>query len=78
MVVVEAPQDVDMERDASCLGERVEYVRNHLTREVANLFPLELKVAAKVRSGGDVEDCSCEGLDNARSRSACRAFLPSR
>ena len=41
MVVVLAAQDVYVQRTPRCHGERVEYVRKHLCREVANLFALD-------------------------------------
>lgn len=50
MVVVLAPQDVHMEGHASCDCERIEYVRDHLRREVADLFALQLQVRHAVRA----------------------------
>lgn len=62
VVVVLSPKHVDVEGDARGLRERLEHVRDHLGREVANLFPLQLQVAAEVGSRGDVEDGAREGL----------------
>lgn len=62
MVVVLSPEHVDVKGDARGLRERLEHVRDHLGREVADLFPLQLQVAAKVGSRGDVEDSAREGL----------------
>lgn len=62
VVVVLAAEDIDVKRDASRLCERLEDVRDHLGREVANLFPLELQVAAEVGSGRDVEDGARKSL----------------
>lgn len=62
VVVVLSPKHVHVEGDARGLRERLEHVRDHLGREVANLFPLQLQVAAEVGSRGDVEDGAREGL----------------
>lgn len=61
-MVVLAAEDVDVERDAGALRKRLEDVRDHLAREVADLFALELQVAAEVRARRDVEDGAREGL----------------
>ena len=56
MVVVLPSEHVDMECDPSGDGERVEYVREHLSREVADLLPLQLQVRHAVRTRADVND----------------------
>lgn len=67
MVVVLATNDIDVKGDSGSLSERLEDVRDHLGGEISNLFPFELKVAAEVGSGGDVEDGAREGLRRERS-----------
>ena len=62
VVVVLSPEDIDVERDAGALGERLEHVRDHLGRQVADLLALELQVAAEVGARRDVEDGAREGL----------------
>lgn len=62
MVVVDAANDVDVQRDARGLRERLEHVRDHFAAEVADLLAHELEVAAEVRPRGDVEHGAREGL----------------
>ena len=62
MVVVLAPDDINVECDAGCLGEALEHVGNHLCRKVSDLFSHELKVATEIRSRRNVEDRSRESL----------------
>jgi len=62
VVVVLAADDIDVKGHAGSLSEGLEDVRNHLGRQVSNLFPLQLEVATEVGSGGDVEDGAGEGL----------------
>ena len=73
VVVVLSPKDVDVKRDTGALGERLEHVRDHLGRQVADLLALELQVAAEVGARRDVEDGAREGLRARRQRagSAC-------
>lgn len=44
MVIVLAAQAIDMQRDASALRETLQAVRDHLGRQVADLFALETEV----------------------------------
>jgi hypothetical protein len=43
-MIVLAPKDINMQGDAGCHGERMEDVRYHLCREVAEFFALESEV----------------------------------
>lgn len=70
VVVVLSPEHVDVKGDARGLRERLEHVRDHLGREVANLFPLQLQVAAEVRPRGNVKDGAREGLHRSVSSRA--------
>lgn len=49
VVVVLAPQTVHVQRDSAGLCEAFDEVRDHLTGEVANLFPLQAKLDHRVR-----------------------------
>lgn len=68
MVVVLAAEHVDVKRDARALRKRLEDVRNHLGREIADLLALELQVAAEVRARRDVEDGARKGLRGTNGR----------
>ena len=48
MVVVHPADAVDVERDPRGHGERVEDVRDHLAREVTDLFPLLREVSLSI------------------------------
>lgn len=62
MVVILAAKYVDVKGHSGSLGERLEDVRDHLGREISNLLPLELQVAAEIWAGGDVEHSARESL----------------
>ena len=65
VVVVLTPQDVDMEGHARSNGERVEYVGDHLRREVADLFALQVQVRHAIRPRADIDDRPRQGLNDA-------------
>ena len=54
VVIVLSTKDVDMKSDASSYRERVENVREHLRREITDLFSLEAKVGDAIWSRADV------------------------
>ena len=68
MVVVLPAQDVDVQRHASCDGERVEDVREHLRGEVADLLALEAELDDAVRPVRQVDDGARERLVEGRVR----------
>ena len=45
VVVVLAAQDVHMQCAPGCYGEGIKYVREHLRREITNLFALDTQVS---------------------------------
>ena len=80
MVVVHAADAVDVQRDPRGHGERVEDVRDHLAREVADLFPLlrevrpVKRVARRTKSSSATqygrEEMSTTARDSASSSGA--------
>jgi hypothetical protein len=50
VVVVLATQDVYMQRAPRCHGKRIKYVREHLRREIADLFALDTQVSHAIRT----------------------------
>jgi hypothetical protein len=56
MVVVVAPEAVDMHRDPRGLREALETVRQHLGAQVANLLALEPEVSHAERPVRQVDD----------------------
>lgn len=42
VMIVVAPNDIDVQRDTSTLRERLEDMRNHLCRQISNLLSFEL------------------------------------
>jgi hypothetical protein len=69
MIVLTA-QDVYVQCAPRRHGERVEYVRNHLCREVANLFAFEAQFGHAVRARANVDDRARKSLSYVR-RDAC-------
>lgn len=65
VVVVLTPQDVDVKGHARRDRERVKYVGDHLRREIADLFALQLEIRHAVRPRADVDDCPRQRLDGA-------------
>ena len=57
-MVILTPENIDMQSDSCCEGERLEDVREHLGGEVSNLLALHLEVCNTVRTTGDVYDGS--------------------
>lgn len=66
VVVVEAAQTVDVQRDACALRKALQAVRDHLAAEVANLFALEAELDDAVGPIGDVDDGARQGLVEGR------------
>ena len=62
MVIVRAPQNVDVQRAAGRHGEGVEDVREHLRAEVADLFALDAEIGKAVWARADVDDCPRQSL----------------
>ncbi len=58
MMVVLPAEHVDMQRHARRDGERVEDVREHLRREVPDLFAFDAEVGDAEGAGADVYHCS--------------------
>lgn len=58
VMVIFASEDIDMECHTRRHRERVEDVRDHLCREIANFFSLELQVSNAVRASGYVNHSS--------------------
>lgn len=54
VVIVLATNDVYMQSNSCALSEGLEHVRDHLCRQVSDLFSLELQVTTEVRSTRDV------------------------
>ena len=54
VVIVLSTKDVDMKSDASSYRKRIEDVREHLRREITDLFSLETKVGDAIWSRADV------------------------
>jgi hypothetical protein len=66
VVVVLAPKYVDVYRTAGCDRKRVEDVREHLRREVADLLALHAQVRHAERPRADVYDGTRERLSGGR------------
>ncbi len=62
MVVVVAPEAVDVQRDPRGLGEALEAVRQHLRAQVADLLALEAEVRHAEGPVRKVDDGPREGL----------------
>lgn len=62
MVVVLAPEAVDVQSDASALCEALQAVRNHLAAKVANFLALESQLNDTVGTVGQIDDGAAEGL----------------
>ena len=54
VVIILPTKDVDMKSDASSYRKRIEDVREHLRREITDLFSLETKVGDAIWSRADV------------------------
>jgi hypothetical protein len=50
VVVVLATQDVYMQRAPRCHGKRIKYVREHLRREITDLFAVDAQVSHAIRT----------------------------
>lgn len=50
VVVVLATQDVYMQRAPRCHGKRIKNVREHLRREITDLFALDTQVSHAIRT----------------------------
>ena len=62
VVVVEAAQAVDVQRDARALGKALHAVGDHLAAQVANLFALEAQLDDGVGTVRDVDNGARQGL----------------
>jgi hypothetical protein len=62
MVVVLAPEHVDVYCAARCDRERVEDVGEHLGAQVADLLAFEPEVGHTERARANVDDCTGERL----------------
>ena len=58
VMVILASQYIHMQRYTRSHGKRVENVRQHFRRQVADLFAFELEVSDAIGAAGDVDDCS--------------------
>lgn len=61
-MVILTPENVNMQSDAGCKGERLEYMREHFRREVSDLLALHIEVRDAEWAPRDVNDCSRECL----------------
>ena len=66
MVVVLAPEAVDVQRDARGLRKALEAVRQHLGAEVADLLALEAEIGHAEGPVREVDDGPREGLVQGR------------
>lgn len=62
VVVVVAPQAVDVQGDAGGLGKALQAVGDHLAAELAEVLALEAQVDDGVRAVGEIDDGAGEGL----------------
>lgn len=62
MMVIIPPQAIHVQRHPRGHGKAVKHVRDHLTAQVTNLFPLESKLSHAVGPRGDVDDGAREGF----------------
>lgn len=58
VVIILPTEDINVEGNASRYRERVEDMRDHLRREIANFLSLETKVGEAVRPRAYVDDCA--------------------
>jgi len=63
MMVILAPQYIDVQCDARRDSKRGKDVREHLGGEIADFFPLKAKVGSTVWTRTDVDDRTRESLD---------------
>lgn len=62
MVVVLAPEAVDVQGDTGALRETLQAVRDHLAAEVANLLALETQLDDAVGTVRQIDDGAAESL----------------
>lgn len=62
VVVVVAPQAVDVQGDTGGLGKALQAVGDHLAAELAEVLALEAQVDDGVRAVGEIDDGAGEGL----------------
>jgi hypothetical protein len=66
VVVVLAAQDVYMQRAARRHGEGMEYVREHLCREITDLFASDAQVGHAIWARADIDDRARKSLLSVR------------
>jgi len=62
MMVVFAPEDIDVKSYAGCHCKRMEDMRDHLRREVSNLLAFQSELSDTKRTRANVDHCSGERL----------------
>jgi hypothetical protein len=68
VVVVLAAQDIYMQRAPGCHCEGIEYVREHLRREITDLFALDTQVSHAIGTRADVDNCARKSLSSVIGR----------
>jgi hypothetical protein len=64
VVVVLAAQDIYVQRAPGCHGEGIKYVREHLRREIADLFALDTQVSYAIGTRANVDNCARKSLSS--------------
>lgn len=62
MVIVLPSQTVDVHSDTRSLSKTLQNMRNHLAAEVTDLFTLQVEFNDGIRTVGEVNDGTGEGL----------------
>lgn len=62
MMIILPPQTINMQRNPSSHRKAMKHMRDHLTTQIPNLFPLQPQLSHTVWPRGDVQDGPRKGL----------------